>query len=68
MPIELLCASQAFDFRRPLTSSKILEEIHKYVRERVPHVSDDTELSPLINTCTEIIRSKKLLEIYNKLK
>jgi histidine ammonia-lyase len=68
LAIELLCAAQAFDFRRPLTSSKILEEVHRHVRERIPHVSDDTELSPLINASIEIIKSKKLLEIYNKLK
>jgi histidine ammonia-lyase len=68
LAIELLCAAQAFDFRRPLTSSKILEEVHKHIRERIPHVLDDTELSPLINKCVEIIKSKKILEIYNKLK
>ncbi|MHA1987986.1 MAG: histidine ammonia-lyase, partial [Promethearchaeota archaeon] len=33
LAVELLCAAQAFDFRRPLKSSKILEECHKYIRE-----------------------------------
>ena len=64
--IELLCAAQAFDFRRPLKSSKILESIHEHVRERIPHITDDVVLSQYINECVEIIKSKKLVEFYHK--
>ncbi|MFW9818865.1 MAG: histidine ammonia-lyase [Candidatus Thorarchaeota archaeon] len=66
LAIELLCASQAFDFRKPLKSSIILEEVHKYVRDKIPYIINDTVLSDHINSALKIIRSKKLLEILNK--
>ena len=66
LAIELLCASQAFDFRRPLKSSKTLEACYKYVREKIPHITEDTILSDYINLAIEIIRSKKLLIIVQK--
>ncbi len=41
LAIELLCACQALDFRRPLVTTPVLEEIHQTVRERIPHASED---------------------------
>ena len=61
--IELLCATQAFDFRRPLKSSQILEACYKVVREKIPHITEDTILSDYIELAIEIIRSNKLLTI-----
>lgn len=66
LAIELLCASQAFDFRRPLKSSKTLEACYKYVREKIPHITEDTILSDYINLAIEIIKSNKLLIIVQK--
>lgn len=66
LAIELLCATQAFDFRRPLISSKILEECHKYIRKKIPHITEDTVLSDYINLALEIIKSNKLLNIISK--
>jgi histidine ammonia-lyase len=66
LAIELLCAAQAFDFRRPLKSSKTLEECHKYIREKIPHITEDTILSDYINFTAEIIRSNRLLNIAHK--
>ncbi|MFX1500611.1 MAG: histidine ammonia-lyase [Promethearchaeota archaeon] len=63
LAIELLCATQAFDFRRPLKSSKILEECYKYIRKKIPHITEDTVLSDYINIAIEIVRSNKLLNI-----
>ncbi|MFX1430993.1 MAG: histidine ammonia-lyase [Promethearchaeota archaeon] len=63
LAIELLCASQAFDFRRPLKSSAIIEEVHNYVRTKIPHIDEDTVLSVHIQSALEIIRSKQLLKI-----
>jgi len=65
LAIELLCAAQAFDFRRPLKSSEILEACHKYIRNKISHIFEDTILSELINIATEIIKSKELLKIMN---
>lgn len=66
LAIELLCAAQAFDFRRPLKSSEILEACHKYIRNKIPHIFEDTILSELINSAAEIIHSRELLKIMNK--
>ena len=63
LAIELLCAVQALDFRRPLKSSKKLEECYRYVRERIPHLYEDTILSEYINIAVGIIRSSELLKI-----
>lgn len=67
LAIELLCAAQAFDFRRPLKSSKILEEVHKYIRKKIPHITEDTILSKKINLALEIIRSNELLNVSQEL-
>jgi histidine ammonia-lyase len=63
LAIELLCAAQAFDFRRPLKSSDTLEACHKLIRKKIPHVHEDTILSELIEIALSIVKSKDLLEI-----
>ncbi|MHA1196087.1 MAG: histidine ammonia-lyase [Promethearchaeota archaeon] len=67
LAIEMLCAAQAMDFRRPLKSSYILEAVHAHIREKIPHVSEDTVLSELMEKSLEILRSKELLKIIKKL-
>jgi histidine ammonia-lyase len=66
LAIELLCSAQAFDFRRPLKSSKILEECHQYIREKIPHITEDIILSDYITIALEIIKSNNLLNIAEK--
>lgn len=39
--IELLCAAQALDFRRPLRSTPPMEALHAAVRTVVPHATED---------------------------
>ena len=41
LAIELLNASQALTYRRPLKSSEIIEELYAMYRERVPFVASD---------------------------
>ena len=41
LAIELLCACQAIEFRRPLKSSEILEGAHNFVRNFVEFASED---------------------------
>jgi histidine ammonia-lyase len=65
LAIELLCAVQAFEFRRPLKSSKVLEECYKYIRQEISFIKEDTILSEYIQKALEIIKSNKLLEIAN---
>jgi histidine ammonia-lyase len=66
LAIELLCATQAFDFRRPLTSSTILEACHAYVRKKIPHINEDVVLSEYINKALDIVKSKELVILANK--
>ena len=46
LSIELLCASQGIDFRRPLRSSAPVEQAHALVRELVPSMVRDRPVSP----------------------
>jgi len=66
LAIELLCAAQAFDFRKPLKSSMIIEACHSYVRQKIPHLNEDVVLSEYIEIALEIIKSRELFYISNK--
>ncbi|MFX1363393.1 MAG: histidine ammonia-lyase [Promethearchaeota archaeon] len=68
LAIELLCACQAIDFRRPLKSSEIIEKCHQYIRDRIPHIKEDTLLNDYMNLLVEIIRNNHLLNIIQKIK
>jgi len=46
LAVELLCAAQAIDFRRPLRSSAALEQAHGIVRRAVPFMERDRPVSP----------------------
>jgi len=63
LAIELLCAAQAFDFRRPLRSSKILEECHAYIRTEIDHADKDRIFAEDINKAHKIIISRALIQI-----
>ena len=68
LAIELLCAAQAFDFRRPLKSSATLEACHTYIRKKIPHINEDVVLSEYIEIALEIIKSEELIKIANEVK
>jgi histidine ammonia-lyase len=55
LAIELLCASQAIEFRRPLKSSAILEFAHDYVRHFVGFAEEDRIFANDIDAITKII-------------
>ena len=48
LAIELLCSCQAFDFRKPLKSSKLLNEVHAYVRSKVAFAEKDRILETIL--------------------
>lgn len=60
--IELLCAAEGIDYRRPLTSSPAVEAAHALVREHVPHLDEDRAMHGDIETAAQLIRSGALLE------
>ncbi len=55
LAIEMLNASQALEFRRPLHTSPVLEEFHAAFREIVPFVDNDTVMYPLIARSVEFV-------------
>ncbi|MCH7976743.1 MAG: histidine ammonia-lyase [Bacteroidetes bacterium] len=61
LAIELLCAAQALDFRRPFKSGLGVEAAHAAVRARVPFREADTMFTDDISACTALVRSGALV-------
>ncbi len=60
LAIELMCAAQALEFRRPLKSSRRIEEAHGVVRTVVARLERDRVLAPDIEAMARAIRNGKL--------
>jgi histidine ammonia-lyase len=58
--IEILCAAEGLDYRKPLRPGKQLEQVHLAVREIVPRLLHDRPLSTDIQRLTEAIREGKV--------
>jgi histidine ammonia-lyase len=56
LAIELLSSAQALEFRRPMRSSDLLEELYANFRKEVPFVDEDQVLYPLIEKSIRFIR------------
>ncbi len=63
LAIELMCAAQGIDYRRPLRSSGAVEEAHARIRLDVSKLEGDRMLGPDLETLTELIRSGALAAI-----
>jgi histidine ammonia-lyase len=55
LAVELICAAQAFDFRRPLKSGPVLEECHHMVREHIDHADEDRIFARDLETARGLI-------------
>lgn len=66
--IELMCAVQALDFRRPLKSSLLIETCHQYFRKYIPHANSDRFFYTEIKKAIDIIRKKELITLLNEIK
>ncbi len=64
--IELFCAAQAFDFRKPLHSGKIIDACHDYIRRKITFVDHDRVLANDMNIAIDIIKKKELVAIANE--
>jgi histidine ammonia-lyase len=62
LAVELLCAVQAIDFLRPLTTTKPLEALYSIVRRDVAYWDKDRYMKPAIDKCAELIRSRKVIK------
>lgn len=63
LAIELLCAAQALDFRRPLGSSQFLERVHRLIRDQISFAQEDRIFSDDIQKAHQIIKDKTLLNL-----
>lgn len=66
LAIELLCACQALEFLRPLSTTEPLERVYKLVREAgVKPWTEDRYMAPDIEMCWQLIRSGQVAEVAN---
>ncbi len=61
LAIELLCAAQGLDLRRPLTTTAPLEAVHAAIRARIPAMMTDRPLAPDIATMRGMIDDGTIL-------
>src|SRR5205823_13003423 len=66
LAIELLCASQAIEFRRPLKSSEILEFAHEFVRKFVSFAEEDRIFADDIEKIKNIVADFSFVERVNE--
>lgn len=60
LAVELVCAAQAFDYRKPMKSSVILDACHELVRTKIDHAEEDRIFAEDIGIAREIIVSEEL--------
>jgi len=61
LAIELLCAAQGLDLRRPLRTTKPLEAVHAVIRAKVPAMMVDRPLAPDIVAVRALIDDGSLV-------
>lgn len=62
LAIELFTAAQALDFRKPLKPGKGVEIAHKYVRNEIPHATEDHYFKDDISKAVDLISNRYLME------
>jgi histidine ammonia-lyase len=63
LAIELLCAAQGIDLRRPLTTTKPLEAVHAAIRAKVPAMMVDRPPAPDIQAMRALIDDGTLIDV-----
>lgn len=61
--IELFCAAQGFDFRKPLKSSVILDACHDKVRDSIPFAESDHVMSQEMGKAITMVKNKSLVKL-----
>jgi histidine ammonia-lyase len=61
--IELFCAAQGFDFRRPLKSGPLIDACHNLVRTKIPHIDTDVYLGDYISSAIGMIKEHDLTNL-----
>lgn len=63
LAIELLTAAQAFEYRKPLKSGILLDEVHKYIRTKVAFAEKDRVFADDIEIAIELVKSGSIPEL-----
>lgn len=63
--IEMMCAAQGFDFRKPMKSNILLDEMHNLIREHISFAETDRLFSDDIQKSIELLRSKAIIKRLN---
>jgi len=66
LAVEMICAAQAFDYRKPMKSGIILEACHDLIRSRIDHAEEDRVFADDMNKAREIIISGQLVDTANQ--
>ncbi len=66
LAIELLTAAQAFEFRKPLKSGLLLDEVHQYLRTKVSFAEEDRVFAEDIETALQIIQSGEIPKLIDQ--
>ena len=66
LAIELLCAAQGIDLRRPLRTTPPLEAVHAVIRAKVPAMMVDRPIAPDIRAVRAMIDDGSLLVAVNR--
>ena len=61
LAIELLCAAQGIDFLAPIKPGKGTGSAHQLIRQRVPHLDEDRNVSEDIAKVLELTQKKEFL-------
>jgi histidine ammonia-lyase len=67
LAIELLCAAEGIDYRRPLRSSPRLEAVHALIRSELPRLDRDRPLYPDIACMTLMVRDGRVRQAAREL-
>jgi histidine ammonia-lyase len=58
--IELFCAAQGFDFRKPLRSGPLINACHEHIRKSIPHIDRDVYLGDFIASAIRMVQEHEL--------
>ena len=65
--VELMCAAQGFDFRKPMKSNILLDETHDMVRKEIDFADNDRIFNEDMEKAIELVRSRKIIKRLNEL-
>ncbi len=66
LAIELMCAAQALDFLRPMTSGKGVETVHREIRKVVSHAESDRLFHNDIEAVLRLVQSEAMIGAVSK--